>query len=154
MYMYQSTAISVVHSQCSLVCSMVHSSRYSFYDLSTKKKLYQFLSGSKHYTKRKKSVNTSLHNKDYSQLVVACGETRFESTLQIYTVFNCVHFPLHSRCTGYILCHIQAHHMCFDRFLLAFESRDLSQADKSIIRVSSFPSLVIRGRTFFLSPSN
>ena len=43
----------------------------------------------------------------------------------------------------------KAHHMCFDRFLLAFESRDLSQADKSIIRVSSFPSLVIRGRTFF-----
>ena len=39
--------------------------------------------------------------------------------------------------------------MCFDRFLLAFESRDLSQADKSIIRVSSFPSLVISGRTFF-----
>ena len=43
----------------------------------------------------------------------------------------------------------KAHHMCFDRFLLAFESRDLSQVDKSIIRVSSFPSLVIRGRTFF-----
>ena len=31
-------------------------------------------------------------------------------------------------------------HMCFERFLLAFESRDLSQADKSITRVSSFPS--------------
>ena len=31
--------------------------------------------------------------------------------------------------------------MCFDRFLLAFESRDLSQADKSIARVSSFPDL-------------
>ena len=30
-------------------------------------------------------------------------------------------------------------HMCFDRFLLAFESRDLSQADKSFKRVSSFP---------------
>jgi hypothetical protein len=30
--------------------------------------------------------------------------------------------------------------MCFDKFLLAFESRDLSQADKSITRVSSFPS--------------
>ena len=30
-------------------------------------------------------------------------------------------------------------HMCFARFLLAFESRDLSQADKSIIRVSFFP---------------
>ena len=28
-------------------------------------------------------------------------------------------------------------HMCFDRFLLAVESRDLSQADKSVIRVSS-----------------
>ena len=31
-------------------------------------------------------------------------------------------------------------HMCFERFLLSFESRDLSQADKRIIRVSSFPS--------------
>ena len=29
--------------------------------------------------------------------------------------------------------------MCFDKFLLAVESRDLSQADKSIIRVSSLP---------------
>ena len=28
-------------------------------------------------------------------------------------------------------------HMCFDRFLLAFESRDLSQADKSVF----FPKL-------------
>ena len=39
--------------------------------------------------------------------------------------------------------------MCFDWFLLAFASRDLSQADKSIIRVSSFPSLVISSRTYF-----
>ena len=31
-------------------------------------------------------------------------------------------------------------HMCFERFLLAFESRDLSQADKRITRLSSFPS--------------
>ena len=30
--------------------------------------------------------------------------------------------------------------MCFDRFLLAFESRDLSQADKRFTRVSSCPS--------------
>ena len=29
-------------------------------------------------------------------------------------------------------------YMSFDRFLLVVESRDLSQADKSIIRVSSF----------------
>ena len=29
----------------------------------------------------------------------------------------------------------------FDKFLLAAESRDLSQADKSMIRVSSFPKL-------------
>ena len=28
-------------------------------------------------------------------------------TLQIYTVFNCVHFPLQSRCTVYIFYHIQ-----------------------------------------------
>jgi hypothetical protein len=32
-------------------------------------------------------------------------------------------------------------YMSFDKFLLDFESRDLSQADKSIIRVSSFPKL-------------
>ena len=31
-------------------------------------------------------------------------------------------------------------HMCFGRFLLAFVSRDLSQADKRITRASSFPS--------------
>ena len=30
--------------------------------------------------------------------------------------------------------------MCFGRFLLAFESCDLSQADKSIKRVFSFPN--------------
>ena len=34
-----------------------------------------------------------------------------------------------------------AHHMCFDRLILAVESRDLSQADKSVIRVSSFSVL-------------
>ena len=31
-------------------------------------------------------------------------------------------------------------HMCFERFLLAFESHDLSQADKRSTRVSSFLS--------------
>ena len=31
-------------------------------------------------------------------------------------------------------------HMCFEMFLLAFESRDLSQADKSIKRVLFFPN--------------
>ena len=30
------------------------------------------------------------------------------TTLQIYTVFNCVHFPLQSRCTVYIFYHIQS----------------------------------------------
>ena len=42
-------------------------------------------------------------------------------------------------------------YMSFDKFLLAVESRDLSQADNSIIRVSSFPSWVMGSRTFFLS---
>ena len=32
-------------------------------------------------------------------------------------------------------------YMSFDKFILAVESRDLSQADKSIIRVYSFPKL-------------
>ena len=39
--------------------------------------------------------------------------------------------------------------MSFDRFLLTVESRDLSQADKSIIRVSSFPKLVMGIKTSF-----
>ena len=32
-------------------------------------------------------------------------------------------------------------YMSFDRFILAVESCDLSQADKSIIRVSPFPRM-------------
>ena len=36
--------------------------------------------------------------------------------------------------------------MCFDRFLMAFESCDLSQADKSIIRVSTFPKLFLNDK--------
>ena len=35
-------------------------------------------------------------------------------------------------------------HMSFDKFVLAVESCDLSQADKSIIRVSSFPKLTLQ----------
>ena len=38
--------------------------------------------------------------------------------------------------------------MSFDRFLLAVESRDLSQADKSIIRVSSFPKLFLNDKIY------
>jgi hypothetical protein len=34
-------------------------------------------------------------------------------------------------------------YMSFDKFLLAVESRDLSQADKSVTRVSSFPKLFL-----------
>ena len=40
-------------------------------------------------------------------------------------------------------------HMCFDGFLLAFESRDLSQADKSIKRVLSFPNWVMSSKSSF-----
>ena len=32
----------------------------------------------------------------------------FQTTLQIYTVFYCVRFPLHSCCAVYIFCHIQS----------------------------------------------
>ena len=52
---------------------MVHG-RYSFYDLNTKEKKYQFLSGSKHSTMQN-NFNASLLNEDYSQLVVAFGLT-------------------------------------------------------------------------------
>ena len=49
----------------------------------------------------------------------------------------------------FLLSHIDVLHMCFDKFLFWVESRDLSQADNSIIRVSSFPSWVMGSRTFF-----
>ena len=39
--------------------------------------------------------------------------------------------------------------MSFDKFLLAVESRDLSQADKSIIRGASFPKLCEGSRISF-----
>ena len=39
--------------------------------------------------------------------------------------------------------------MSFDKFLLAVESRELSQADKGIVRVSSFPKLVMGSKTSF-----
>jgi hypothetical protein len=38
--------------------------------------------------------------------------------------------------------------MSFHLFILAVESRDLSQADKSIIRVSSFPKLLLNDRIY------
>ena len=38
--------------------------------------------------------------------------------------------------------------MSFDKFLLSVESRDLSQADKSIIRVSSFPKLFLNDKIY------
>jgi hypothetical protein len=40
-------------------------------------------------------------------------------------------------------------YMSFDKFLLAVESHDLSQADKSIIRVSSLPKLSDGEQNFF-----
>ena len=40
-------------------------------------------------------------------------------------------------------------YMCFERFLLAFESRDLSQADISITRMYSFPKWVMSSGTSF-----
>ena len=44
---------------------------------------------------------------------------------------------------------IKVFYMSFDKFLLAVESRDLSQADKSIIRVYSFPKLSNGLQNFF-----
>jgi hypothetical protein len=38
--------------------------------------------------------------------------------------------------------------MSFEKFLLAVESRDLSQADKRIIRVSSFPKLFLNYKVY------
>jgi hypothetical protein len=40
-------------------------------------------------------------------------------------------------------------YMFFDKLLLAVESRDLSQADKSIIRLSSLPKPTMSSRTYF-----
>ena len=45
-------------------------------------------------------------------------------------------------------------YMCLDRFLLAFESRDISQADKSVIRVSSFPMLFLNDTIYSCTKKN
>ena len=39
-------------------------------------------------------------------------------------------------------------YMSFDKFVGAVESRDLSQADKSIKRVSSFPKLFLNDKIY------
>ena len=45
-------------------------------------------------------------------------------------------------------------YMSFDRFLLAVESCDLSQADKSIIRVYSFLKLSLNDKIFSYTKKN
>ena len=44
--------------------------------------------------------------------------------------------------------------MSLDKFLLAVESRDLSQADKSLIRVSSFPKLFLKDKIYSYTKKN
>ena len=44
--------------------------------------------------------------------------------------------------------------MSFNKFLLAVESRDLTQADKSIIRVSSFPKLFLNDKIYSYTKNN
>ena len=44
--------------------------------------------------------------------------------------------------------------MSFDNFLLAVESRDLSQADKSIIRLSFFPKLFFNNKVYSYTQNN
>ena len=44
--------------------------------------------------------------------------------------------------------------MSFDKFPLAVESRDLFQADKSIIRVSSFPKLFLNDKIYRYTKKN
>ena len=44
--------------------------------------------------------------------------------------------------------------MSFDNFLFAVESRDLSQADKSIIRVFSFPKLFLNDKIYRYTKKN
>ena len=39
-------------------------------------------------------------------------------------------------------------YMSFDKLLLAVESRDISQADKSIMRMSSFPKLFLNDKIY------
>jgi hypothetical protein len=44
--------------------------------------------------------------------------------------------------------------MSLDKFLLAVESRDLSQAEKSIIRVFSFPKLFLKNKIYSYTNKN
>ena len=45
-------------------------------------------------------------------------------------------------------------YMSFDRFLFAIESRDLSQADKSSIIVSSIPKLFLNNKIYSYTKKN
>ena len=45
-------------------------------------------------------------------------------------------------------------YMSLDKFLLAVESRDQSQGDKSIIRVSSFPKLFLNEKIYSYTKKN
>ena len=44
--------------------------------------------------------------------------------------------------------------MSFDKFLLAVESRDPSQAEKSVIKVSSFPKLFLNDKIYSYTKKN
>ena len=57
----------------------------------------------------------------------------FGKVFQQHSALYCIFFPKHLIFETQVQWHILVLYMSFDKFLLAVESRDLSQADKSII---------------------
>ena len=68
-----------------------------------------------------------------------CNPTVLVTFNHCSTVYTCS--ENYHKFERHIFLYVQILYMSFDRFLLAVESCDLSQGDKILIRVSSFPKL-------------
>ena len=99
------------------------------------------------------AIPTGIQNHNFFSLVLLSNILTFVSNNHLWksTGSHKVYSPAsvgHS--TGRLL----VLYMSFDKFLLAVESRDLSQADKSILRVSSFPKLFLNDKIYSYTKKN
>ena len=81
--------------------------------------------------------------------LTSVGLTKWQQRNTVTRILKC--FPKIMR-HSFIL--IKVLYMSFDMFLLAVESCDLSQADKGIIRVSSFPKLFLNDKIYRYTTKN
>ena len=96
-------------------------------------------------------LDTSFNNKDFIITIMNLDMVfDWQSILRIVykTILTFVFYRVSHHFRLVPLLNIMALYMSFDKFVLAVESRDLSQADKSIILVSSFPKLLLNDKIY------